>query len=347
MNKDFTQVVWDKKLASDVRMLIRLAMIEDLDGKGDLTTQALVSEESVCEASVRARENGIIAGLAAVPVILALKDSNLQWMPTVEDGDSVAAGDLLGTLSGSVASILTIERIVLNLVGKLSGIATLTKRYLDEVQGTNVRVYDTRKTTLGWRKLEKYAVHCGGGMNHRTGLYDAILIKDNHLVYGQKIPGDESQGIRQSVEKAKTWIKQAVAEGAFDDSDARTISKFKSCGIQVQSQQTASNQYKSCGVNVSAKPSAEPIVEVEVDTLEQLADVLPACPDIVLLDNMTVDQLREAVAIRNAAGVATELEASGGINLKTIRQVAMTGVERISCGALTHSAISLDVGLDF
>lgn len=347
MNKDFSQIVWDEKLTVDVRALVKLAMNEDLDGTGDLTTQALVSEESVCEATIRTREDGVVAGLAAVPVILAMGDSRLQWIPALEDGNSVVAGDALGKISGSTASILTIERIVLNLVGKLSGIATLTKRYLDEVKGTGVRVYDTRKTTLGWRKLEKYAVHCGGGMNHRTGLYDAILIKDNHLVYGQQITGAEKLGIRQSVERARAWIHEAMVAGLWDTRNNPNIRKFKSCGIQVQSQKTVPRKYKSCGVNISAKQFPEPIVEVEVDTLEQLAEVLPANPDIVLLDNMTPEQLKKAVSIRNAAGVSTELEASGGINLNTIRQVALTGVERISCGALTHSAISLDVGLDF
>jgi nicotinate-nucleotide pyrophosphorylase (carboxylating) len=191
--------------------------------------------------------------------------------------------------------------LLLNLVGRLSGVATLTRRFVDAVQGTPARIYDTRKTTPGWRRLEKYAVKCGGGCTHRTGLFDAVLIKDNHLAWMQLRPGD-------AVRRAREFLRATLR----DPAQAETM-----------------------------------LLEVEVDTLEQLEDALPAGPDIVLLDNMSLEQLRAAVARRNAVDPGIELEASGGVNLRTVRGIAETGVERISVGALTHSAVSLDVALDW
>jgi len=349
MNKNFNQIVWNESLAVDVRALAKLAFAEDLDGCGDLTTQSLVPSEITGSVLMRTRQDGVVAGLAAIPTIMAMADQKLSWKSKIVDGDSVKAGDVLGQIDGPVSSILSVERIILNLVGKLSGIATLTKCYIIEVAGMNVGVYDTRKTTLGWRRLEKYAVHCGGGMNHRTGLYDAILIKDNHLAFGQSVFDNQADhqtayNPAEAVRKAKQWLEEAVMSGVLGEH--AELKKFKTCGIQVAARQTVPKKYKSCGIDVAVKQSL-PIVEVEVDSLEQLAGVLPEFPDIVLLDNMTPNQLKQAVAMRDQAGVATELEASGGITLKTIRAVAETGVERISCGALTHSAISLDIGLDF
>jgi nicotinate-nucleotide pyrophosphorylase (carboxylating) len=203
--------------------------------------------------------------------------------------------------------LLTGERILLNLIGRLSGIATLTRRYVDAVAGTGARIYDTRKTTPGWRRLEKYAVRLGGGHNHRTGLFDAILIKDNHLALG------------------------AAGQGAAHLSPAQAVRRAR-----------------DLAQSMAAAKSAEPlIVEVEVDTLGQLALVLEESPDIVLLDNMPPDVLREAVALRNRVASGIELEASGGVTLESVTEIAGTGVERISVGALTHSATNLDVGLDW
>ncbi|MDO5565515.1 MAG: carboxylating nicotinate-nucleotide diphosphorylase, partial [Planctomycetia bacterium] len=197
-----------------------------------------------------------------------------------------------------------VERIVLNLLGHLCGIASLTRQFVDRVAGTNAKIYDTRKTTLGWRRLEKYAVHCGGGTNHRMGLYDHILIKDNHLAFAA------TEGITpaEAVRRAKEFLIACSPDG---DGPLR------------------------------------PIVEIEVDTLDQLAQVLPTSPDIVLLDNMEPQQLKKAVAMRNESGVTTELEASGGVQLDTVYDIACSGVERISSGALTHSARTLDLGLDW
>jgi nicotinate-nucleotide pyrophosphorylase (carboxylating) len=203
-------------------------------------------------------------------------------------------------LDGAVRDLLTAERLLLNLVGRLSGIATLASLYVAAVRGTRARVYDTRKTTPGWRRLEKYAVRCGGGCNHRTGLFDAVLIKDNHLALSGLSPDAAVRQVRQ-------FLRETLPEAEAE----------------------------------------QMVIEVEVDTLEQFAAALSAAPDIVLLDNMPVEQLREAVACRDAVAPTVELEASGGIHLDTIAEVAATGVERISVGALTHSAVALDVGLDW
>jgi nicotinate-nucleotide pyrophosphorylase (carboxylating) len=227
--------------------------------------------------------------------------ADIQCHALVDDGARVEAGTTVATLRGSTRDLLTVERPVLNFLGKLSGIATLTRRYVDQIADTKVRIYDTRKTTPGWRRLEKYAVRCGGGTNHRTGLFDAILIKDNHLAQG-------SWNLAAAIRAAREFLDQQQAA-------------FPSLG--------------------------QALVEIEVDTLDQLSEALQAAPDIVLLDNMSCDELREAVACRDAAGVVTELEASGGITLATLRDVAETGIDRISVGALTHSAIGLDVGLDW
>jgi nicotinate-nucleotide pyrophosphorylase (carboxylating) len=213
----------------------------------------------------------------------------------------------MATASGRrTRDLLTAERTLLNLLGRLCGVATLTRRYVDAIAGTSARIYDTRKTTPGWRRMEKYAVRCGGGTNHRTGLFDAILIKDNHLAQTARATGS-TLSPADAVIRAREFLQEFYANGG-------------SAGIPI---------------------------EVEVDTLDQFANVLPLSPDIILLDNMEPNQLRIAVKQRNDAGVKTELEASGGIHLETVRAVAETGIDRISVGALTHSAVALDVALDW
>lgn len=308
MNHDFTQIAWSPQVEEDCRRIVRLAVFEDLDRGYDWTTVALAPEGATAAAEVVARQAGTIAGLAALPIVLDEMDIQSQWQPRVQDGQQVAAGTVLATIGGSARDLLTSERLLLNLLGRLSGIATLTRRYVDAIAGTQARIYDTRKTTPGWRRLEKYAVHCGGGRNHRLGLYDAVLIKDNHLALGRQRDIGQGYTPAEAVERARHFTRESLA----GDPRAATM-----------------------------------IVEVEVDSLEQLAQVLPAGPDIVLLDNMAADQLRQAVAARNEAAPAVELEASGGVNLDTVRHIAESGVERISVGALTHSAVSLDVALDW
>jgi nicotinate-nucleotide pyrophosphorylase (carboxylating) len=312
MDKEFAQLVWSRQIDEDLRRIVRLAVFEELERGQDWTTVSLVPEEGRAAANFVARSAGVIAGLEAVPAILDEMDVEAEFHRQVQDGDAVAAGAVLGTVSGSARDLLTSERIVLNLLGRLSGIATLTRQYVEQIAGTKARIYDTRKTTPGWRRLEKYAVHCGGGHNHRTGLYDAILIKDNHLAFGREQVGDASFSPAAAVRQARAFLAQ-----------------------QVQ------------GDIPRGAPDAAMIVEIEVDSLDQLREVLPENPDIVLLDNMPLESLRAAVRMRDECGSGAELEASGGVNLTTVRAIAETSVERISCGALTHSAVSLDVALDW
>jgi nicotinate-nucleotide pyrophosphorylase (carboxylating) len=312
MDRDFHQVTWDATLQAELKQILRLAVWEDLQDQGDWTSRALVPEDAPGKAAVVARQPGLTAGLPAGEMALAAIDPRLRWLPEARDGQIVRRGDRLAVIEGPARSLLTAERLVLNLLGRLSGIATLTRKYVDAVAGTRARIYDTRKTTPGWRRLEKYAVGCGGGRNHRTGLFEGLLIKDNHLAQAaQSAVGDAGSPARftpaEAVQRARRYVAQYAPEAA----------------------------------------GRRMIIEVEVDTLEQLAEVLPVAPDIVLLDNMLPPQLREAVALRDARAPQVELEASGGVSLETVRAIAQSGVERISVGAITHSAVSLDVAMDW
>ncbi len=303
MTRDFRQIEWDQLVEDDCRALVRLAVREDLEREQDWTTVALVPADREGAAHMVTREPGVVAGMRAVATVLDEMQAQVDVTLAVADGDVAAANTRLATLRGNVRDLLTCERTLLNLVGRLMGIATLARDYVEQVRGTSARVYDTRKTTAGWRRLEKYAVRCGGACNHRTGLYDAILIKDNHL--------------------AQSGL------GAEQAADAvRRVRQF-------------AKDYQG------PEQLADLLIEVEVDTLEQLAAVLPTGPDLVLLDNMPLEMLRQAVEIRDAQAPQVELEASGGVRLETLREIASSGVDRISVGALTHSACSLDIGLDW
>jgi nicotinate-nucleotide pyrophosphorylase (carboxylating) len=305
MPRDFHQLDWDAVIEDDLRQIVRLAVREDLDRQNDWTTVALVAPETQGRAAVVARQHGVVAGLRAAPILLDEMQAAIEWQPRAADGDEVHPGDCVAEMCGSARDMLTCERPLLNLIGRLSGIATLTRQYVRTVEGTSARIYDTRKTTPGWRRLEKFAVRCGGGHNHRNGLFDAILIKDNHLALAAQkhlSPGD-------AVRTARAFLMQL-------DSQQQLVSK-------------------------------DMLVEIEVETLDQLDSVLAAEPDIVLLDNMSADQLRAAVERRNQFAPNIQLEASGGISLENVREIALTGVERISIGALTHSACWLDLGLDW
>jgi len=304
--RDFQQITWNEAVEDDCRQLVRLAVREDLGRFYDWTTIALVDHATHGRAAVVARQTGVVAGLPAARVVLEEMAPSLIWQPELEDGARVSPGQTLAIMEGPARNLLTCERIVLNFLGRLCGVASSTAQYVNAVQGTNARIYDTRKTTPGWRRLEKYAVRCGGGHNHRLGLFDAVLIKDNHLALGASASGN-----RYSLSGAIQRARELLAAAAPD------------------------------------APTQEMLLEIEVDNLTQLAAVLPASPDIILLDNMSLEELREAVALRNATAPDVELEASGGIRLETIRAVAETGVDRISAGALTHSAVALDIGLDW
>ena len=325
MSKEFRQTVWDDRLEKDCTAILRLALAEDLGGAGDCTTLALVGEDVLGRAAVVARQPGIVAGLPGVKITLTLLDPRLQWSPQVEDGRRIEKGVCVGTIEGPARGLLAAERTLLNLLGRLSGVATLTRQYVDLVAPTKARIYDTRKTTPGWRRLEKYAVRCGGGCNHRGGLGEAVLIKDNHLALG-------AQGTVPILVSAKMGLSPSTSRGESSDHARR----FTPADAVLRARQFACEH-----------DNPQMVIEVEVDTLDQLDAVLPSRPDIILLDNMGPPELREAVARRNAFDPAIELEASGGVNLATVRAIAESGVERISVGALTHSAVALDFGLDW
>ena len=241
-------------------------------------------------AAIATRRPGVLAGLRAVATLINEMQAGIELQPQAADGDEIAAGTVVAELTGSARDLLTCERPILNLLGRLSGIATLTREYVRRVESTSARIYDTRKTTPGWRRLEKYAVRCGGGHNHRTGLFDAILIKDNHLA----LAAEKNLSPAGAVRRAREFLAQL---------DAQYVDKHM-------------------------------LVEVEIDRLDQLDDVLAAGPDIVLLDNMRPPELRSAVARRNELAPQIELEASGGVALDTVAEIAATGVDRISVGAL-------------
>lgn len=302
--RDYTTVTADTALESDLRALVRLAIAEDLRDTLDWTTVCLIDVDRRGGCQIVPRQSGVCAGLATLPWILDEFDAKLQQECLIEDGEDLAAGEPIAKIWGNARDLLTSERTILNIVSRMCGIATMTRRCVGAIASTGVRLYDTRKTTPGWRLLEKYAVHCGGGHNHRSGLYDGFLIKDNHLALAGDDQGPLSAS--QAADKAIRW--------------------------------------RGCHVESMTAPE---IVEVEVDSVAQLRDVLPARPDIVLLDNFSVEQLREAVALRDSSDPEIQLEASGNVKIDTIAEIAATGVDRISSGALTHQATSLDLGLDW
>ena len=292
-----TVEIQDFMRESDRVTLVEAARREDMGPAcRDLTSEAVVSSDRKGEARFNARENGILAGAALLPVIARAYDTELQIDRHLKDGQDIHAAENLATVTGPMRSILAVERVALNFLTHLSGIATLAGQFVDAVRGTGAIIRDTRKTHPGLRAIEKYAVACGGAANHRMGLYDAILIKDNHLAHIENL--DLTDAIREVVVFHKDYVP---------------------------------------------KPR---FVEIEVDNLDQLEIVL-ACPvDIVLLDNMTLGQLRAAVAVRDRINSKVFLEASGGITMESARRIAQTGVDWISVGAITHSAPALDIGLD-
>src|SRR3954468_20803750 len=208
MNRHFPQHAWSPQIAEDLRRIVRLAVFEDLDRGQDWTTICLVPEKATARPNIVARKPGVIAGVPAVPVILDEMEIEAEYHPQLQDGDAVPAGAVGARLSGPARDLLTSERIILNILGRLSGVATLTRQYVEAISGTKARIYDTRKTIPSWRRLDKYAVHCGGGHNHRTGLYDAILIKDNHLAFGREEQGDGSYSPAEAIRKARTFLAQ-------------------------------------------------------------------------------------------------------------------------------------------
>jgi nicotinate-nucleotide pyrophosphorylase (carboxylating) len=267
--------------------VVRAALTEDLGRAGDITSQACVAADARLRAVFVARNAGVIAGLACARLAIAELDPTADFKAVVEDGARIGAGEKLAWVDANARALLTAERTALNLLGRLSGVASLTRAYADAVEDSGAMIVDTRKTTPGLRALEKYAVRCGGGVNHRFGLDDAILIKDNHIA--------ACGSVGEAVRRARAAVGHLIK------------------------------------------------VEVEIDSLDQLEEALKYGPDAVMLDNFEVADLAEAV--RRVAG-RTVVEASGGVSLETVRAIAGTGVDVISVGALTHSAGTLDIGLD-
>lgn len=270
-----------------VKKAVMTALEEDLGLRGDITTNNIFDEKTVGTATLRAREKGILAGQGFVTTAFTLLDPNTEITWHKQDGNTLSPKEIIATINAPVRTILTAERTALNFLGHLSGIASLTRRFVDKISHTNAKIADTRKTTPGLRFAQKYAVLAGGGTNHRFRLDDAVMIKDNHIAF--------AGGISQAIEKVKTTLGHMVK------------------------------------------------IEVEVDNLDQLETCLKHNIDAVLLDNMLPETLRQAVKLIDGKLIA---EASGGINLDTVQEIAETGVDIISVGALIHSAPCLDLGLD-
>ncbi len=274
-----------------IEPVVRMALAEDLGRAGDLTAQACIPEGAQMRAVFAARRPGVLAGVDCVRLALRAMDPAAEIEMKLADGDAFEAGAVLVEAEADARAFLAAERTALNLLGRLCGVATLTQAYVEAVAGTGARIADTRKTTPGLRALEKHAVACGGGVNHRFGLDDAILIKDNHVA----VCGGVGEAIRRARAAAGHLVK----------------------------------------------------VEIEVDGLAQLDEALAERPDVVMLDNFSLEMLREAVGrVKGSSFGRPVLEASGGVTLETVRAIAETGVDVISVGALTHSAPSLDIGLD-
>ncbi|GAB4386344.1 MAG: carboxylating nicotinate-nucleotide diphosphorylase [Phycisphaerales bacterium] len=306
-----------------VSRLLDLARDEDLGpGFSDVTSDTFIHPSAILRCAVVARRACVLAGLATVhDLLIRFGCGGVVRVETLaHDGDEIEQGGVVAILEGHARSILRVERTLLNLVGRLSGVASLTREFVRAMgDDTSAQLLDTRKTTPGLRVLEKYAVVCGGGYSHRMGLYDAILVKDNHLA---------SRSLDELVE---IWRRCAEAE----EQQWRVLARSGVPPEQIEW--------------LAASRFSQLSVEVEVDSLQQLEHVLglnPGVIQVVLLDNFSLDDLKAAVAMRQRRGSEMLLEASGGINLQNIRAVAQTGVDRISVGALTHSAVSVDFGLD-
>ena len=277
--------------AAEIRRAVRAALAEDL-GSGDVTTLATVPTNAKSVALMRAREPLVVAGIQFAEIAFRELSPKIKIKKYFHDGQRAKTGETLLKISGPARAILSAERVALNFLQRLSGVATATAQFADAVKNTRAKILDTRKTTPGWRRFEKFAVACGGGKNHRIGLFDKVLIKDNHLV---ALRNEKPNAIAAAVLRAR-----------------QKFPKLK--------------------------------VEAEADTLEQVAQAADAGADIILLDNMTTARLRQAVKIIRGRA---KTEASGGVNLKTVHNIAATGVDFISVGAITHSARAVDIGLDF
>lgn len=271
----------------EIKHLIDLALSEDIRG-GDVTSESLLGDQPSGQAVIVAKQEGVVAGLPVAGMVFRAVDPRLVFRMLKRDGDRIRKGEKLALVGGKIRGILSAERTALNFLQRLSGVATLTARYVEKVEGTKAKILDTRKTTPGLRVLEKYAVKTGGGENHRMGLFDMILIKENHI-------------------KAAGGVSQAIVR-------ARSKSRGKK-------------------------------IEVEVRNLNEAREAVESKPDWIMLDNMTIDRMRKIVRLIRSASRAIKIEASGRVDLNNVRKIALTGVDFISVGALTHSAPALDMSL--
>lgn len=289
----------------NIKDIVQLAIQEDI-GKGDITSEIFIPKGSKSEGIFMAKEDGIIAGLPVVKYVLSQIENNLLFTSNVEEGVKVNKGTIIANVKGSTLSILMAERLVLNFLQRLSGIATLTNRFVEKVKAYKTQIMDTRKTTPGWRYLEKYAVKVGGGTNHRAGLYDQILVKDNHIKIMEKVQKKGNGIFAELVNEARKQMDDGV------------------------------------------------LIEVEIEDSKHIKDLVDAGVDIIMLDNMEPSQISEAVKkvkeyerLQNATTAKTVLtETSGNITLENVEEYAKTGVDRISVGMITHSAIALDISLE-
>lgn len=288
---------FDEAVRRAAERAVREALGEDLGGGCDITSEATVAESLLAEGAFVCKEDAVVAGVPIVVEVCRQVSSGIAIEALKSDGDVVQSGQAVMEIRGPARGILLAERTSINFLSHLSGVATLTRRFVEAVAGTSARIMDTRKTLPGLRVLEKYAVRCGGGVNHRMGLWDQVLVKDNHLALMRRAGGSGT------LADALAAVRNAVARGT--------------------------------------------VIEVEAKTLDEVREALEAGVDVIMLDNMSLELMSEAVGIvRSRPGARPELEASGGVTLDTVAKIAATGVDRISIGALTHSARSIDISLE-
>lgn len=266
--------------------IIEQALLEDI-GTGDITTESIIPSNLKAKGIIKTSEGGVVAGLDIVFLVFVKLDSEICFQPKIKDGNKILTGEILGEITGPARTILKGERVALNFLQRMSGIATITSKFCQQVKDFPVRIFDTRKTTPGLRILEKYAVRMGGGHNHRFGLYDAVLIKDNHIAV--------AGGIKSAVNSVRKQISHTVK------------------------------------------------IEVEVENLSQFQEALKVQVNIIMLDNMDLETMKEAVKLVKGKAL---IEASGGITLEKVKEIAQTGVDLISVGALTHSVKALDISME-
>ncbi len=283
--------------------LIQLAIDEDI-GTSDITTANLLPDDLIATGAFLAKGNGVVAGLPVVEYFFSKLDKSVLVKRVVDEGTFVREGEIIATICGRARTLLTGERIALNFLQRLSGIATITAQFVEKIKPLKTSIMDTRKTTPGWRYLEKYAVITGGGVNHRMGLYDQVLVKDNHVDIMKGWLGGETSPSSSVIEMVVSTLREKVKKGI--------------------------------------------LIEVETRTLDEVRDALKAGADIILFDNMDIARLQESVSlVKGWKGLHKPLtEASGNVSLENVRQVARTGVDRISVGAITHSAKALDISLE-